>query len=85
MVTAEGETGPAMRFFEKRPPSVMVCFAAAAEASAAASSSAVAGTTLFFGDKTLLYAPERPGAKKSYGISYGSVAVIVLYQVDFDM
>ena len=82
---------PPILFLENRPPSVMFCLLAAALPSACASSAGVEGATLFLGDKTLLYRQVRtrwgrrfrPPA--AYGISYGSVAVTLLYHVSFDM
>src|SRR6266566_4203307 len=55
MVTSDRATGPAILFFEKRPPSVMVCFFAAAADKADASSSGLSGVATTMGDKSLRY------------------------------
>src|SRR6185436_9563737 len=55
IVSSEAATGPAIRFFEKRPPSVIVSFLDAAAASEDARSSGHSGTRVLFGDKSLLY------------------------------
>src|SRR5438067_12824264 len=65
METSAGAIGPAMRFFEKRPPIVMVCLFAAAAGKAVASASGVSGVAARRGDKSLRYLASRVPGKSS--------------------